>query len=242
MIASPINKVDLFNLPIIRMIPSICWRGILRFLVHWTSSALRRSNSIFRQKIICDFFLKESGIFPDLWPHNGLDFIFLLYRFRFSHIFCLAWILWHGKRQLYGSDSYLQKCSRCRSPKSVFLNSFVCQSITISDQCLSGWKGTILIKMSTAVQKYNFRVNRWQELKLISKRSSHSGIESLYPKQQWRVCAWSERQRGEDRKVQNRAKAGYPLSVLGCCLIDHTPFMLVLLLQDVFTASIERMQ
>ena len=75
----------------------------------------------------------------------------------------------------------------------------------------------------------------------VTKRSSHSGIESLYRKQQWRVCAWSERQRGEDRKVQNRAKAGYPLSVLGCCLIDHSPFMLVLLLQDVSTASIERM-
>ena len=68
-----------------------------------------------------------------------------------------------------GSDSYLN------IGKSVFLNSFVCQSITTSDQCLSGWKGTILIKMSTAVQKYNFRVNRWQELKLISRIGSPRG-------------------------------------------------------------------
>ena len=98
-----------------------------------------------------------------------------MYRFQFSHIFCLAWILWHGKRQLYGSDSYLQKCSRSCSPKSVFLNSFVCQSITISYQSLSAWKGTILINMSTAVQKHNFRVKRWQELKLISRIGSPRG-------------------------------------------------------------------
>ena len=66
-----------------------------------------------------------------------------------------------------GSDSYLN------IGKSVFLNSFVCQSITISDQCLSGWKGTI--NESTAVQKHNFRVKRWQEVKLISRIGSPRG-------------------------------------------------------------------
>ena len=66
-----------------------------------------------------------------------------------------------------GSDSYLN------IGKSVFLNSFVCQSITTSDQCLSGWKGTI--NESTAVQKHNFRVKRWQEVKLISRIGSPRG-------------------------------------------------------------------
>ena len=120
------------------------------------SSALRRSNLIFIQKKNCDF-LKTSGIFLDLWPHNRLDFI-LLYK-GFGLVIIWRWFIF----------------ARRRLSKSVFLNSFVCQSITISDQCLSGWKGTILINTSTAVQKYNFRVNLWQELKLISRIGSPRG-------------------------------------------------------------------